>query len=79
MEYSSTNWIPEISDWWHQEEETYPKYTNLSNVAQDILSIIPHVVAVEASVSHRQDVISRRESITIWETLDQNLAVRQVA
>jgi hypothetical protein len=49
MEFSSTFWIPDITDWWRQQEETHLKYTDLSNVARDIFSIIPHGVRVEAS------------------------------
>jgi len=51
MEISRTFWLPGITDWWRQQEETHSKYTNLSNVAHDIFSIIPHSVGVEASYS----------------------------
>jgi hypothetical protein len=44
MEIRSTFWLPDITDWLHQQEETHSKYTNLSYVAQDIFSIIPHGV-----------------------------------
>jgi hypothetical protein len=57
MEISSTFWIPDITDWWRQLEETHPKYANLSNVARNIFSIIPHGVVVEASFSLGRDVI----------------------
>jgi len=57
MEISSTFWIPDIADWWCQEEETHPKYADHSNVARDISSIIPHGVGVEASFSLGRDVI----------------------
>jgi len=46
MEISTTFWLPDITDWWHQQEETHPKYADLSNVPQNILSIIPRVVGV---------------------------------
>jgi hypothetical protein len=36
MEISSTFGIPNITDWWRQQEETHSKYTDLSNVARDI-------------------------------------------
>jgi len=49
MEISSTFCIPDITDCWRQQEETHSKYANLSNVAHDIFSIIPHGVRVEAS------------------------------
>jgi len=51
MEISSTFWIPDIAEWWRQQEETHSKYAHLSNVARDIFSIIPHGVGVEASFS----------------------------
>ena len=52
MEFSSTFWIPDITDWWHQQEETHGKYSDFSNVARDIFSIIiAHGVGVEASFS----------------------------
>jgi hypothetical protein len=49
MDMSSRFWIPEISDWWRQQEETDSKYTKLCNVARDIFSIKQHGVGVEAS------------------------------
>ena len=48
MEISSAYCIPDITDWWRQQEETHSKYADLSNVARDIISIIPHGVGVEA-------------------------------
>jgi len=57
MEISSTFWFPDITDWWSQQEETHSKYANLSNVACNIFSIIPHGVGVEASFSLGRDVI----------------------
>jgi len=51
MEISSTLWIPDITDWWRQQEEPHSKYPDLSNVVRDIFSIIPHGVGVEASFS----------------------------
>jgi hypothetical protein len=49
MEIGSTFCIPDITDWWQQQEETHSKYLGLSNVARDIFRIIPHGVRVEAS------------------------------
>jgi len=46
MEISSTFWILDVTDWWCQQEEMHSKYTDLSNVARDIFSIIPHGVGV---------------------------------
>jgi hypothetical protein len=47
-EINCTFSIPGITDWWRQQEETHSKYANLSNVAHNIVSIIPHGVEVEA-------------------------------
>jgi hypothetical protein len=79
MEFTSTFWILDITDWWRQQEETLSKYTDLSNVAHDIFSIIPHGVGVEASVSLGRDVIGWRKSKTTHETLREKVIVRQVA
>jgi len=79
MEISSTFWIPDITDWWHQQEETHSKYVNFSNVARDIFSIIPHGVRVEASFSLGRDVIGRRQSKTTGKTLCEKVVIRQFA
>jgi len=79
MEISSTFWLPDISNWWWQQEETHSKYTDLSNVARDIFSIIPHGDGVEASVSLGRDVIGWRQSKTTGETLREDFVVRQFA
>jgi len=76
MEISSTFWIPDKTNWWHQQNETQSKYANLSNMAHDIFSIIPHGVGVEASDSIWQDVIGWRESKITGETLCENIIVR---
>jgi len=79
MEMSSTFWIPDITDWWRQQEETHSKYADLSGVAHDILSIIPHGVGVEANSALGRDVISWRQSKTTGETLRKKVIVRQFA
>jgi len=79
MECSSTFWIPDITDWWRQQEETHSKYADLSNVARDIFSIIPHGVGVEACFSVSRDVIGWRQSKTTGETFHQKVMVRQFA
>jgi len=57
MEICSTLWILDITNWWRQQEEMHSTYNNLSNVARDIFSIMPHVIGVEASFSPVQDDI----------------------
>jgi len=79
MEISSTCLIPDISDWWRQQEEAHSKYAILSNVAHDIFSIIPHGVRVEASLSVGGDVIGWRQSKTSGGTRRENVVVRLFA
>jgi hypothetical protein len=79
MEFSSTFWIPDTTDWWRQQEATHSKYADLSNVARDIFSIIPHGLGVEASFSLGRDVIRWRQSKTTGETLREKVVVRQFA
>ena len=57
VDNSSTFWSLDIIGWWRQQEETHSTYANLSNVARDIISIIPHGVGVEASFSLARDVL----------------------
>ena len=78
-EISSTFWIPDITDWWRQQEEMHSKYADLSNVARDIFSLIPHGVGVETSFSLGQDVIGWRQLKTTGETLCEKVVVRQFA
>jgi len=79
MECSSTFWIPDITDWWRQHQETRCKYADLSNVARDIFSIIPHGVRVEARFSLGRDDTSWRQSTTTGKTLHEKAVVRQFA
>jgi len=79
MQISSTYWLPDITDWCPQQEQAHLQYTDLSNVALRIFSIIPHVVGVEASSSHGQDVLGWRKSKATGETHRGNVVVRQVA
>jgi len=79
MEVSSTFWLLDITNWWLQQDETHPKYANLSNVARDIFSIIPHGVGVEATCSLGEDIIGWRKSKTTGETLRKKVVVRQFA
>jgi hypothetical protein len=60
VEISRTFCIPDISDWWQQQEEMHSKYTDLFNVAQNIFSIILHGVGVVARFSLGQDDIGWR-------------------
>jgi len=79
MEISSTFWIPDITDWWQQQEETHSKYADLCNVARDIFSFIPHGVGVEASFSLGRDVNGWKQSKTTGGTLREKVGIRQFA
>jgi hypothetical protein len=80
MEFISIFWIPDITDWCRQQEGTHSKYADLSKVARDIFSIIPHGgVGVEASFSLGRDVVSWRQSKTRGETVREKVVVRQFA
>jgi hypothetical protein len=54
-------------------------YTELSNVAPDILTIIPHGVEVEARLSLAKDLISWRQSKPTHRTLCDKVVVRKIA
>jgi len=77
MEISSTFWLPDITDWWRQQEETHSKYDDCSNVACNIVHIIPCGVGVDASCTLGRDVIGWRESKTTGKTLCKKVIVRQ--
>jgi len=79
IEISSTSWLPDITDWWCQPEETHSEFPNLSNVACNIISIISHGVVVEASCSLGRDVIGWRQSKTTGEMLQEEVVLRQCA
>ena len=79
MESSSSFWIPDITDWWRLQEDTNSKYADLSNMARDIFSILPHVFGVEACFSLGWGVIGCRQSKTTGETLPKTVVVRQFA
>jgi len=77
MEINSRLWIPDITDWWRQQEETHSMYADHSNVSHDIFSIILDGVGVEASYSLGRDVIGWRQWKTTGETLREKVVVRQ--
>jgi len=79
MEISGTYWLPDITDWWQQMEETHSKYADLSGVARDIIPIIPHGVRVAASISLGRDVIAWRQSTTTGMTLREKVIVGEFA
>jgi hypothetical protein len=79
MESSSIFWIPYITDWWQHQDETHSKYSPLSNMAHDILSIIPHGVGVGFSFSLGRDVIGWGQSETTGKIRCEKVVVRLFA
>jgi len=71
-------WIPDIIDWWQQQQETHWKCTNLCNIAAIILSNIPQDVRVQARHSPVRDVIGWRQSKSTGETHLENFVLRQL-
>jgi hypothetical protein len=78
-EISSTFWRADMTDWWHQQEETHSTYADLSNVPHDIISVIPCDVRVVASISHGRDVIGWRQSKPTGESIAEEELLRQFA
>jgi len=79
MEISSTFWLPDLTDRWHQQDEMHWMYADLSKVACNKFSIIPHGVGVEASFSNGRDVIGWRQSKTTSEMLWEEVITWQFA
>ena len=77
IEISSTFWLPDITDWWHQHKKTHSKYTDVSNVARDVFSVILHAVGVEASSSLGRNIIRWRQSKTTCKTFCKKVVVGQ--
>jgi hypothetical protein len=67
----------DITEWWLQQDETHRKYFNLSNVARNIISLIPDGVGVEACYSFRCYVCGWRQSKSTGETLRNMVIVWQ--
>jgi len=78
MELSSTFCLPDITDWRRQQEKTYSKDADLTNLAHDRFSIVPHGVGVEARSSLGWDVIGWRQSKTTGETLHEKTHCKAV-
>jgi hypothetical protein len=77
LEIRNTFRFPDITNWWHEQENTDSKYTNLSNVACDMFSIIPPGVEVEASIFLWWDLIGSIWTKTTVETLREEVIARQ--
>jgi len=79
MEISCTYWIPDLANWWRQQEEMHLKYADLPNVARDIFSFTPHGVGAQASFGLGWDVVPWTQLKTTGETLYENVVGRQFA
>jgi len=79
MENSRTLWKQDISDCWHQQQKMHSKYTDLSNVALNWLSIIPYCIRMGATACHGRVVISWGQSITAGKTLRKSCIGRLFA
>jgi len=79
MEIRRIFWILDMTDCWWQREETHSMYADLSTVARDKFSIIPHGVRVEASFFLGRDVIDLRQSKTTGKTLREKVILRLFA
>jgi hypothetical protein len=79
IESGSTFRIPDITDWWRQQEQTDSMYADLSNVPLNKFCIGPHAVQVEAGFPLGRDGIGWRQSKTTGETVRKNGIVRQFA
>jgi len=76
IEIRSTSLLVDLADRWRQLDQTHSQYTDLSNVALVIFSIISNGIGVEASISLGWDVSGWRQSKTTGETLRENLLAR---
>jgi hypothetical protein len=79
MESRSTFWLPDITDWWLIYNELHPKYTDLSNLACNIFSIIPHGIRDKVSYSLGLDFIRWKQSEATGGTDHDQVLVRQFA
>jgi len=77
MEISRTFYVPNITDWCCQQDETHTKYADLSNVACDIFCMLPQGVRVEASFSLQLDVMYWRQSKPTGDTQRKKVSVTQ--
>ena len=73
MEISSTLGLPDITDCGCKQQETDSKYADLTNVARNTFSIIPHGVGVEASFSLGRDVFGWWQSKSTGEALREEV------
>jgi len=77
VEMSSRWWILELTDWWHQQEETHWRFADLLNVAHNLRSIIPPGDGTDSHSSLGRDVIGWNQATTTGETLWKKVIVRQ--
>jgi len=79
MEISSTFSIPDITDWWEQQEERHSKCADGCNVVGERSSIIPDGFGADSGCSLWQDDIDWRQSNNEGKSLCENVIGRQCA
>jgi hypothetical protein len=79
MQSRSTFCIADITDWWYQYNETYSEYIDLSNLARNIFSNLPHGITVKVSFVIEQDSIRWGESTRTGGTLREKVVIRPFA
>jgi len=75
IQLSHTCWQSAISDCSTHQAATHSKYTDHSNVAHDITSIIPNCIRVEINIFLARDVMSWRQLETTNHTYRKNAIV----
>jgi hypothetical protein len=76
VEMSTPFWIPEITDWWHHQEDRHWRYADLSNVACNIFSIIRPGDGMDTHFSLGCVVIGWKPATATGETLRKNVIQR---
>lgn len=74
---SYTLWLPDITDWWHQQEKTDSINAALSDMARDIFCIILNGLGVKAIFHLGPDVNGRAESNPTRVMIQENDVVRR--
>jgi len=77
MAISTTFWLPNLTNWWLQQDETQSKKADHFNVPWDVCAIIPHGVGVQASCSLGRHVIAYCGLNPTGETLCGNVIIRK--
>ena len=79
MEISSTFWILDITDWWHQPLEIHTKYAILSNVAPNLFSLTSAttLISVWNTQVFRTALTAQTEPLTLWQRFTRSPSHRR--